>query len=117
MRCGAVEADQRANEKSQRGCFAAGQQPREQRLPILFANLHEGHLQPLQVGRSERLIGPQPVNHEMVAVAVEVAPNLILILGAGHFRHGDQLILPHVEHLVLEVRIDDLALLLVEERH
>ena len=63
------------------------------------------------------LIGPQPVDHEVIEMVPEVTPDLLLVLSAGHLRHVDDLFLPHAYDLILEVGVDDLAMLLVEELH
>ena len=61
--------------------LTVGQKPGEQRLPVLLADLGQGRLQSLQVGRGQRLVVTQAVDHDVVEVIPQEV--LLLVLGAG----------------------------------
>jgi hypothetical protein len=88
-----------------RNPFAAGH--------IRMTAIDQGLLQSLQVGLCQRLVGPEPVNDDVVEVVLEILLHLLLVLDAGHLRHEERCFVAHAHDLVPEVGVDDLARSLV----
>ena len=66
-------------------------------------------------GRASRIWLYDRDDHDVVQVILQVVLDLLLVLDPGHLRHVDGRFLSHAHDLVLEIGVDDLAILLVEE--
>ena len=100
---------------SERWRLASRKKPGKQRFPVLFADLDQGRFQSFQVGIRQRLVGSQPADDQVIEMIAEVFLDLLLVLSPGHLRHVERPFFSNPHNLILEVRVDDLALLLVQE--